>query len=60
MDTKQTTTLVGWMILALILTGLLGLFTGFLSFINDYNYIGTGLCLIASALAFGTVLKMFR
>jgi len=60
MDKKQTTALAGWMILALILTGLLGLFTGFLSFINDYNYIGTGLCLIASALAFGTVLKMFR
>ena len=60
MDKKQTTTLAGWMILALILTGLLGLFTGFLSFINDYNYIGTGLCLIASALAFGTVLKMFH
>lgn len=60
MDKKQTTALAGWMILALILTGLLGLFTGFLSFTNDYNYIGTGLCLIASALAFGTVLKMFR
>ena len=48
------------MVLALIVIGLLGLFTGILSFINEYNYVGTGLCLIASALSFGTVLKMYR
>jgi uncharacterized membrane-anchored protein len=60
MDKQQNNALAGWMVIALIVIGLLGLFTGFLSFINEYNYIGTGLCLIASALAFGTVLKMYR
>ena len=60
MDKQQTNALAGWMVLALIVIGLLGLFTGILSFINEYDYIGTGLCLIASALAFGTVLKMYR
>jgi hypothetical protein len=59
MDKKKRNALAGWMILGLILVGLFGLFAGFLSLINEYDYIGTGLCLIASALAFGKVLKAY-
>jgi hypothetical protein len=59
MDEKKRNALAGWMILGLILVGLFGLFAGFLSLINEYDYIGTGLCLIASALAFGKVLKAY-
>jgi len=56
---EKNKTLAGWMVLGLIVVGIFGLFAGFLSFINEYNYLGTGLCLIASALAFGTVLRSY-
>ena len=37
----------------LIVTGFGGLFTGFLAFVNGYNWTGVGACLAASAIAFG-------
>lgn len=59
MEEKKNTRLAGWMVLGLIGIGICGLFAGFLSFINEYNYVGTGLCLIASAQAFGMVLRAY-
>ena len=56
---QRNKALAGWMIFGLILVGIFGLFAGLLSFINEYNYLGTGLCLIASALAFGKVLEAY-
>lgn len=60
MDERNAKTLAGWMIIGLIFVGIFGLVAGLFSFINEYDYVGTGLCLIASALAFGRVLKAFQ
>jgi hypothetical protein len=59
MEEKRNKPLAGWMVLGLIVVGLFGIFAGLLSFLNEYDYVGTGLCLIASALAFGKVLESF-
>ena len=59
MEENKAKALAGWMIFFLIVVGVFGLFAAFLSFINEYNYIGSGLCLIASALAFSSVLKAY-
>ena len=60
MDEKNSNKLVGWMVLGLIFVGIFGLVGGIFSFINEYDYVGTGLCLIASALAFGNMLKAYQ
>ena len=49
----------GLMMIGLIIIGILGIFTALLSFLNEYNYIGTGLCLLASAYAFNSILKAY-
>ena len=49
--------LSGMMIFALIGIGIIGIFTALLSFLNEFNYVGTGLCLLAAAYAFNAVLK---
>lgn len=59
MEEKNNKAVAGLMILGLIVIGVFGLFAGVLSLFNEYNYIGTGLCLIASVLAFGAVLKSY-
>lgn len=59
MEEKKNKALAGCLVLGLIVVGLFGLFAGFLSFINEYDYVGTGLCLIAAALAFGKVLESY-
>ena len=59
MEKNKNKTVAGLMILGLIVIGAFGLFAGVLSMFNEYNYLGTGLCLIASALAFGAVLKSY-
>ena len=57
---SRNKTVAGWMMLFLIAIGLLGIFTALLSFLNEYNYIGTGLCLLAAAYAFSSVLKAYQ
>ena len=52
--------LAGWMMIALIIIGIFGLFTALLSFVNEYDYVGAGLCLLASGYAFSSVLKAYR
>ena len=59
MNINNSKNIAGWMIIGLIVVGILGLFTAVLSFVNEYNYIGAGICLIASAYAFSSVLKAF-
>jgi len=59
MEEKKTKALAGWMVICLIVVGVFGFFAAILSFINEYNYIGSGLCLIASAFAFSSVLKAY-
>ena len=60
MNSEKNQRMAGFMIIGLIVVGLFGLFAGLLSMVNEYNYLGTGLCLIASALAFGAILKAYR
>ena len=59
MEEDKNRGLAGLMIFGLIVIGVFGVFAGLLSLFNEYNYIGTGLCLIASVLAFGAVLKSY-
>lgn len=59
MNENKINALVGWMIFSLIAIGVLGLFAAFLAFANEFDYIGVGLCLLASAYAFGSVLKAY-
>ena len=43
----------GLMILGGFAIGLIGFIAGFFAFINEYDYIGAGLCFLASAISFG-------
>lgn len=47
-------TLIGIVIFAALITGLLSLIVGILAFINN-DWAGTGLCLVAAAIAFGSI-----
>ncbi len=60
MEDSKRKVLAGWMILGLLVVGLFGLFAALLSLVNAYNYVGTGLCLLASAYAFSMVLKAYQ
>ena len=60
MEVNKTKTTARCLVLGLIVVGVFGLLAGALSLFNEYNYLGTGLCLIASALAFGAALKSFQ
>ena len=56
---KNNKVLAGWMILGLIIVGIFGLIAAFFSFVNEFNYVGVGVCLFAAAYAFSRVLKTF-
>ncbi len=60
MEENKNKTMAGCLVVGLIAIGVFGVFAGVLSLFNEYNYLGTGLCLIASALAFGAALKYYR
>ena len=59
MNMNNSKNVAGWMMIGLIAVGIFGLFAAVLSFVNEYNYVGTGLCLFASAYSFSSVLKAF-
>ena len=59
MENRNKTT-PGLMVIGLMLIGVLGIFTALLSFLNEYNYVGTGLCLLAAGYAFSSVLKAYQ
>ena len=44
---------VGIIVIGGFIVGIVALFAGILSVLNEYDYIGAGLCFLASALAFG-------
>lgn len=52
-------TFAGWMLIGLIVVGILGLLGAVLSLLNS-DYLGMGLCLMASAYAFSGGLKAYR
>jgi hypothetical protein len=55
MDEKRVGVWVGLCLFGGFLVGVFGLFAALLSLVNEYNYIGVGLCLLASAFAFGLI-----
>ena len=57
---KTSRKIAGWMIIGLIVVGILGVLATFLSILNQYDYIGAGLCLLAAGYAFSAVLKAYR
>jgi hypothetical protein len=59
MDEKRYGVSVGLSILGGFLVGIFGLFAAFLSLVNEYDYIGVGVCLLASAFAFGLLTNAF-
>lgn len=60
MDEKKPKLLAGWMMIGLIVIGILAIFGALLSLINEYDYVGMGLCLLAAAYAFGAVVNAYR
>ncbi|MEJ2759849.1 MAG: hypothetical protein P8046_15335 [Anaerolineales bacterium] len=60
MNQKKPQLLAGWMMIALIVVGILGILGAILAMINEYDYVGMGLCLLAAAYSFGSVVKAFR
>lgn len=60
MDERKPRLLAGWMMIGMVVIGILGILGAFLSLLFENDYIGMGLCLLASAYAFGGVLKAYR
>jgi hypothetical protein len=59
MSLNNEKNIAGWMIIGLIAVGIFGFIAAVLSFVNEYDHVGTGICLFASAYLFGSVLKAF-
>lgn len=57
---KTSRTIAGWMMIGLIVIGILGILAAVLGMLSDLNFLGVGLCLLAAAYAFGSVLKAYR
>lgn len=53
MAERRSSAWVGILIISGFIVGLIALFAGILSVINEFDYIGAGLCFLASAFAFG-------
>lgn len=53
MDKKSNPVWAGLSVLGGFIVGIIGLLAGLLAILNEFNYIGAGLCFLASALAFG-------
>jgi len=60
MSENKPRLLAGWMMIGLIVVGILGILGAFLSLLFENDYIGMGLCLLAAAYAFGSVLNAYR
>ena len=61
MNDNRSSVWVGLSILGGFLVGIIALLTGLLAVFNEYDYIGAGLCFLASALAFGLLANaLFR
>ena len=53
MDSNQGSRYTGLVVMGGLITGVLGLFWGLLAILNEYDYVGGGLCFLASAFVFG-------
>ena len=53
MNEKRYGVWAGLSVLGGFVVGVFGLFAAMLSLFNEYDYVGVGLCLLASAFAFG-------
>lgn len=61
MNTKKGSASAGLSVIGIFIIGIFGFFAAILAIFNEYDYVGAGLCLIASALAFGHLANaMFR
>ena len=53
MDEKRFASWAGLMVLGGFIIGIAGFLAAILAVFNEYDYIGAGLCLLASAIVFG-------
>ena len=53
MENKSNPVWAGLSLLGGFIVGLIGMLAGFLAILNEFDYIGAGLCFLASAMAFG-------
>ena len=53
MEERRSSAWVGFLILGGFIVGIVALLAGLLSVLNEFNYVGAGLCFLASAFAFG-------
>ncbi len=61
MNESRSSVWAGLSILGGFLVGIIALLAGLLAVFNEYDYIGAGLCFLASALAFGLLANaLFR
>jgi hypothetical protein len=48
---------VGILVIGGFIVGIVALFAGILSILNEFDYVGAGLCFLASAFAFGLLVN---
>ena len=61
MNERQSPVWAGLSVLGGFIIGIIALLAGILAVFNEYDYIGAGLCFLASALAFGLLANaLFR
>ena len=53
METKSNPVWAGLSVIGGFIVGVVAFLAGLLAVINEFNYIGAGLCFLAAALAFG-------
>ncbi len=53
MDEKRAASWAGMSVIGGLLVGFVSLLAGVFAIINEYDYIGAGLCFLAAAFAFG-------
>ena len=60
MDQNKSQRFAGWMMVGLTVTGTFGIIAALFAWLNEFDYIGVGICLLAAAYAFNGVLKAYR
>jgi hypothetical protein len=59
MEERRNPVWAGLSVLGSFIVGIIALLAGILAILNEFNYIGAGLCFMASALAFGLLANSF-
>jgi len=61
MDEKRSPVWAGLSVLGGFIIGIIAFLAGLLAVLNEYDYVGAGLCFLASAFAFGLLANaLFR